>query len=84
MSVRKIKEEKQKMKGLPTRKSMAGPTLLGTFTQPGAIKKSMAPETFKGSRSSSTDNQSEEPLNLLASSKDYSSLNGRVTVSSIM
>lgn len=84
MSIRKIKEERQKMKGLPMRKSMAGPTLLGTFTQPGAIKKSIAAETFKGSKSSSTDIQSDEIFKFVAPSKDYTHLDGRVTIVSIV
>ncbi|XP_044271260.1 uncharacterized protein LOC123015543 [Tribolium madens] len=83
MSLRKNKE-KDKFKGLPQRKSMAGPTLLSTFTQPGAMRKSIVSDMMGKQMRASYDSEN-ETVNLQHTLpyKDYTALDGRIKMVSI-
>ncbi|XP_063929908.1 uncharacterized WD repeat-containing protein alr2800-like isoform X2 [Zophobas morio] len=83
MSLRKPKD-KDKVKGLPQRKSMAGPTLLSTFTQPGAIRKSIAVDTL-GKLGGTSFEPETETLNIQHTLpfKDYTALEGRIKMLSV-
>ncbi|EFA09654.1 uncharacterized protein LOC100142519 [Tribolium castaneum] len=83
MSLRKNKE-KDKLKGLPQRKSMAGPTLLSTFTQPGAMRKSIVSDMIGKQMGVSYDSDP-ETVNLQHTLpyKDYTALDGRIKIVSI-
>lgn len=79
MSLRKKASEKAE-KGLPQRKSMAGPTMLGTFTAPGAIRKSIAVDSSLRKQESGA----QLVMPTIAPEVDYSKEEGRIRIISKM
>ncbi|RZB54404.1 transcription initiation factor TFIID subunit 5-like [Asbolus verrucosus] len=83
MSLRKKKDQKNDERGLPHRKSMAGPTLLGSVTQPGAIKKSIVADMV-GKQAVTTFTEPETVALHYVPPKDYTALEGRIKLNSVI